>query len=164
MITKIFKYESENLVEAVHLPKEYGYYQIVVELRSFHLAENMPDNYINTLRERFLKNPDKEFLIVVKQTFDKEKWTEYYKQKQLTDLCPCCSQPVPAGYYDKSLKDAEARSKTYWGFKIVDEKYLIVLLESGKKFFNDVNPVDNIQGSFGSYPINLPIEIIEVNE
>lgn len=167
MITKIFKYETDEMVFPAHLPIEYGYYMIFLELR-YHSEQNMPDMYIERVKERFKDDKNNQFLIVVKQTFNKEYWTQYYATKLMTDLCPGCNQPLPVGYYDKSLKDAEERSKKSWGFKVIDEEYVMELKENMGKFGNVDSPVvDQDNGtpySLGSYPINLPLEIININE
>ena len=153
MITKIFKYETDDAVFPAHLPEEYGNYQVVINL-GYHRMEDGIDNYIDILKKRFNDDKDNKFLIVVKQTFNKEKWTEFYAERQRVDLCPCCAQSLPPGYYDKSLKDAEERTKKYWGFKIIDEKYILGVAENSKNF-----PLSDTPYKF-TPPINHPIEII----
>ena len=160
MITKIFKYESEHMVYAIHLPKEYGFYQLVGNMCHHSMLTNI-DDYIETLKQQFKVDKEPQFLIVVKQIFNKEYWVEYYKNKEKTDLCPTCSQHLPVGYYDNIILAGENAAKTAWGFKVIDEKHIKEVLERSAKLMGTENDFDI---SPVNYPTNLPKEIIDVTE
>jgi len=136
MITKTFEFESEGLACMVNLPEEYGNYQIVVELRAYP-NQDMPDEYIDRVKKRFDGVEGNQILIVVKQTFNKEYWTKYYQDKEQVDICTCCGQKVPEGFYNVRLQQAEELSNITWGFKVLDEKYILDIAEHTKQLVKD---------------------------
>jgi len=136
MITKTFEFTAEGLACMVSLPEEYGNYQVVVELRSYP-NQDMPDEYIDVLKKRFEEVEGNQLLVVVKQVFNKEYWTKYYQEKEQVDICTCCGQKVPEGFYNVRLQEAEERAKDMWGFKVLDEKYILDILEHTKQLVKD---------------------------